>query len=249
MIIEIDRLEAHPANANRMTDAMLAKLAQHIEQSGQYPAVIVRPMPGAGAEAASSPAASSPGASSPARYQILDGHHRVLALRRMGRTEVECDVWPEVDDDRAAMLLLTLNRLRGEDDPQRRGELLRQLSCRIDLDRLARSLPDDLERIRNLIEMSRPPAGGSAAVEEAAKRARPGALPQALTFFLSGEERAAVLERLRAINADRRVALLAALGLSDRSTPNAIGTRQESGVDETKRRPADRRALKDAGGR
>jgi ParB-like chromosome segregation protein Spo0J len=236
MIIEIDRLEAHPANANRMTDAMLAKLAQHIEQSGQYPAVIVRPMRGEGEEAASSPS----------RYQILDGHHRVLALRRMGRTEVECDVWTEVDDDRAAMLLLTLNRLRGEDDPQRRGELLRQLSCRIDLDRLARSLPDDLDRIRKLIDVSRPPAGGSAAVEEAAKKARPGALPQALTIFLSGEERAAVLERLRAINADRRVALLAALGLGDRSTLNAMGTRQGSGVEATTRRPADGRALEGA---
>ncbi len=40
-------------------------------------------------------------------------------------------------------------------------------------------------------------------------------LAHALTIFLSGRERLAVLRRLRKIDGDRRVALLTALGIVD----------------------------------
>lgn len=41
-------------------------------------------------------------------------------------------------------------------------------------------------------------------------------LGHALTIFLSGRERLAVLRRLRKIDGDRRVALLTLLGLADK---------------------------------
>ncbi len=100
--IEIDLLRPHPANCNEMPANLLAKLAGHIEKSERYPPIIVRLLgDGDG-------------------YQILDGHHRVMALRKIGRAEACCVVW-EVGDDEALVLLATLNQLRGGDDVFKRA--------------------------------------------------------------------------------------------------------------------------------
>ena len=213
MLIDLDQLEAHHANANRMSDAMLAKLADHIERSGQYPAIIVRRLEGS----------SAAGDGRTQRYQILDGHHRVLALRRLGRREAECDVWDHVDDDRAAILLLTLNRLRGEDDPHRRGELLAQLTSRFDLEELQRRLPDDIDRIRKLIDLSRAPSEAESRARAASVEMHTNSLPQALTIFLPAREHTAAIARLRSIDPDRRQALLIALGLANSGGRPAVG--------------------------
>src|SRR5262245_40077038 len=109
-MIALDQLDDHPENANRMTPDALAKLRLHISRTGNYPPLIVR----------RSPACAD-------RHQILDGHHRAKALRELGHTSAQCAVWDVQDDRRAAMLLLTLNRLHGEDDPRRRGTLLAKL--------------------------------------------------------------------------------------------------------------------------
>lgn len=187
MLIPFEQLEAHPANANVMPEALLAKLETHLRETGQCPRLIVRELPGeiGGAK----------------RYQILDGHHRALVLRRLGRTAAECDVWADVDDRRAAMLLLTLNRLHGEDDPHRRGDLLAMLSRELDPRRMAELLPESPERIERLIALTQPPIDAIEAPDMEA-------LPQALTFFLSSEDRRAVLAALREIDADRNRALV-----------------------------------------
>src|SRR5262245_5592946 len=122
--IALKRLVAHPGNANRMKSAMMTTLIAHIRDSGQYPPLIVRPHP-----------------SLADHYQILDGHHRADALQALGRTEAQCEVW-HVDDARASLLLLTLNRLQGQDDPLRRAALLSKLLEGMDVKELARRLPD-----------------------------------------------------------------------------------------------------------
>jgi len=92
-----------------MSEDLRAKLAAHIEQSGRYPMVIVRPHP-----------------VEVGVYEILDGHHRVEVLRELGHTDVRCDVWA-VDDREAKLLLATLNRLQGQDSPIRRAQLIHRL--------------------------------------------------------------------------------------------------------------------------
>ncbi len=190
MLIPLDRLQAHPANANVMPEALLAKLEAHLRETGQCPHLIVRELPG--------------DAAGQTRYQILDGHHRALVLRRLGWPAAECDVWPDVDDRRAALLLLTLNRLHGEDDPHRRGDLLALLSRELDPQRMAELLPESSERIERLIALTQRPM-------ESIEEPDIEALPQALTFFLSSEDRRAVLAALRGVGADRNRALVLAL--------------------------------------
>jgi ParB family chromosome partitioning protein len=188
--IAIDRLVPHPGNANQMAAADLDKLGAHIARSGRYPALIVRPHP-ARAD----------------HYELLDGHHRLLALRRLGHTQAVCDIW-EADDEQAAMLLLTLNRLRGRDDPYLRGALLDRLADSLDMKDLLRLVPDDAARVQRLIESNHPPAPESLAPPE-----DPHLMPQAVTFFLTGPQRERLLAKLRAIARDRSAALIAALDL------------------------------------
>lgn len=101
-------LTPHPENPNRMEPEMFAKLVANIRRTGLMPAVIVRDL-GTG------------------QFQILDGHHRVKAAKKLGWDKVPVENWGQVSDGEARLLLATLNRLRGRDEKKLRTALLTQL--------------------------------------------------------------------------------------------------------------------------
>lgn len=211
MLIPLLQLDAHPHNANVMAEGMLAKLASHIRATGRYPPLIVRRM--SSSECGQNPnscvtlPAGHHEETVDARYQILDGHHRALALRQLGHARAQCDVWEDVDDQHADLLLLTLNRLHGEDDPFKRGELIARLSLATSTDHLARLLPDPLERIERLKALAASrlePVPAPKDLEEP---------PRAVTFFIEASAYPLLLQRLREIDPDRTQALLKALGI------------------------------------
>ena len=136
-IVEIEKLMPHPANPNCMAKAMFKKLLGHIERSGNYEPVIVRVHP----EKASC-------------YEILNGHHRVKALKAIGIDKVDCVVW-DVDDSESLVLLATLNRLGGHDLLERKTKLLKTLTKRIDIKDLAKQLPDNKKAIERLTSFIR----------------------------------------------------------------------------------------------
>ena len=202
--IEIERLHANPHNSNVMGERMLAKLVRHIQGSGRYPPIIVRPHADA--------------------YEILDGHHRVEALRRLDHTTARCLVWP-VDDDEALWLLATLNRLQGQDDARKRAALLRELGQRVEQAELARHLPDSDKRLKRLREMTATVA-----------RPRPpqpvDAMPEAVHFFLLPTQRRRLEARLRELGGTREQALMS---LVERAGPaenreEAKGAKDAKGV-------------------
>ena len=180
--LPLDRLHPHPANANIMPEAMLAKLAAHLQRTGRYPPLIVRPWED--------------------DYQLLDGHHRALALRRIGRALARCVVW-EVDDAEALLLLATLNRLEGADDPLRRADLLSRLRERrgVDMPELAAMLPENAERLERLLSLRDP------------VRVRPPkpleTMPVAVHFFLLPRQRRELEAVLAAAGGTREEALMA----------------------------------------
>jgi ParB-like chromosome segregation protein Spo0J len=102
-MIPLDDLVPHPLNSNVMNEEMQEKLRVHIKRTEQYPFLVVRPHP-----------------ELPGKYQVLDGHHRIAVLRELGHTEGRCDIW-KADDREAKILLATLNRLEGQDQPIRRA--------------------------------------------------------------------------------------------------------------------------------
>lgn len=136
--IPIEKLTAHPANPNVMSNAGFKKLVNHIERSGNYEPVIVRKDP-----------------DKANHYQILNGHHRVKALMQLGISNVRCVIW-DVSDDDALVLLNSLNRLNGKDELDKKASLIKQLRERFDAKSLAKQLPLTAPAIERLAGLKKP---------------------------------------------------------------------------------------------
>lgn len=168
-----------------MPEALADKLAEEIARTGHYPPIVVRPYLDG--------------------YQILDGHHRVMVLRRLGHETAHCVVW-DVDDQDALLFLATLNRLSGEDDPRKRAALVSELRQSLGVDALAKRLPEDAEKIQKLLDLhAAPPSPRPPMSLEQ--------MPVCLHFFLLPSQRRAVDKKLREHGGGREAALLSLLGI------------------------------------
>lgn len=163
--IPLEKLLPHPGNCNRMSKADFARLCAHIKRTGRYEPVVVRPHPGRRDS-----------------YQILNGHHRVEALKKLRCARAECVVW-RVPNDEANVLLATLNRLCGRDDLHKRSELIKRLSRRLSVKEMARLLPDGKKQLQRLKDLQKP------VVLSAAKA---NVFAEAVVFFLTPEQKAVV---------------------------------------------------------
>ena len=216
--IPLDDLAPHPENSNRMPPRLLEKLKGHIQRTGRYEPLVVRPLQmdevagGAGDQNESRACPTTAGQASRAteaggvsppnpqsairnpQYQLLNGHHRAQALRELGHTHARCDVW-EVDDAEARLLLATLNRLEGRDDPALRARLVSNLAGDVPASDLAALLPEPPDAVERLLKLAAPPPAPLA----------PETLlptPRPMTFFLTDEQHAAVSEALREVAGD-----------------------------------------------
>ena len=197
--IPLDALQAHPENSNRMPARLMEKLKSHIQRTGLYEPLVVRPLPhlapgehtGGNTREEAPLAVQPPVYSRGANYQILNGHHRAAVLRELGHTHARCDVW-EVDDREARVLLATLNRLEGRDDPAARAHLVARLAESASADDLARLLPEPPDAVERLLRLAQPPPA-PLDPNKVALPARP------MTFFLTEEQHDLVSEALREI--------------------------------------------------
>jgi ParB/RepB/Spo0J family partition protein len=133
--IALSKLLTHPDNPNVMSSDKFTKLVRNIQRSGLYEPIVVRPHP-----------------QDKGKYQIINGHHRLKALEKLGKKEANCLVW-DVDDKQTAILLTTLNRLSGTDDPAKKIELLRKLKEKFDSRVLAKLLPNTAKQIEQLTNL------------------------------------------------------------------------------------------------
>ena len=120
-----------------MDEETLAKLRRHIERTGRYEPLTVRPHP-----------------SEEGKFQVLNGHNRLRVLREIGHESALCTVW-NVDDDQTRLYLATLNRLAGKDVPERRTILLENLLESYEVDELTKLLPDSKKEMEELEQLIR----------------------------------------------------------------------------------------------
>jgi ParB-like chromosome segregation protein Spo0J len=168
--VPLDDLLPHPLNSNVMAPELREKLLAHIRRTGRYPFLVVRPHP-----------------VESGRYQVLDGHHRISVLRDLGHIEARCDVW-DVDDREAKLLLATLNRLEGQDQPLRRAQLLHELLAEMSAVDLGGLLPESEAEIRDLHSLLEFPAEEIALQLEAEAEEREKTLPVVIHFVVSHEQ-------------------------------------------------------------
>ncbi len=172
--IVLSKLIAHPDNPNVMSDATFRKLIRNIERTGLYEPIVVRPHP-----------------KEKDHFEIINGHHRVKALERLGRKEADCVVW-DVDDEQTAILLTTLNRLAGSDTLAKKIELLKKLTERMGTAQLAKLLPQTAKQIERL-----------AALKDSVQRTA-GSIPYAefaipLVFFVTKQQQEIIEKALSSI--------------------------------------------------
>lgn len=167
--IALKRLLAHPDNPNRMSKANFAKLVHNIEQTGLYEPLVVRPHP-----------------KKANAFQILNGHHRCQALRKLGYETAQAVVW-DVDDEQADIMLTTLNRLTGRDILAKKSALLRRLSRGTSTRDLAKRLPYTGAQLQRLADFKPPSTAG---------RTNSEAFAVPMVFFVNKTEQRAIEEAL-----------------------------------------------------
>lgn len=166
--VPINRLLPHPDNPNQMPQDLYAKLRWQIAQTGKYPSVIVRSL---GASARFGPGELVDGEKP---LQIIDGFHRWKILRELGHTQILVDDWGDLDDVQAARMLVTLNRLRGKDDPGKRASLLSLLRKGMSsYDEVARYVPESADDIKRKVEKLGTPSVEPADLEKVAASMEP----------------------------------------------------------------------------
>jgi len=164
--IPLAKLYEHPGNPNTMSAVVFGKLVRNIERTGRYEPLVVRPH-----------------RSMPGGFEILNGHHRVKALAKLGYESADAVVW-EVDDEQADILLATLNRLCGSDKMSKRSAILKRLSERLSSGEIARLLPETASQIEKLLTLKLPDVTMAAGVNSFA---------EPLVFFVT-EEQAETIE-------------------------------------------------------
>jgi ParB-like chromosome segregation protein Spo0J len=135
--IPIELIIERPENSNVMNVETAQKLRRHIERTGRYELLTVRPHP-----------------SEEGKFQVINGHNRLRVLRALNYQTANCVVW-NLDDDQTRLYLATLNRLSGSDVPERRAALLENLLTTFDINELTTLLPDDRKQIEELKRLSR----------------------------------------------------------------------------------------------
>lgn len=130
--IPIVLLKEHPENSNFMNAELSQKLRRHIEQTGRYEPLTVRPYP-----------------DEEGKFQVINGHNRLRVLRALKYIAVSCVVW-NLDDRQTKIYLATLNRLSGKDIPERRASLLENLLRSFEMKELTSLLPDNKKQIEQL---------------------------------------------------------------------------------------------------
>ncbi|MHC4265174.1 MAG: ParB/RepB/Spo0J family partition protein [Planctomycetota bacterium] len=172
-VIRLDRLVEHPDNANVQSKVTFGKLVRNIERTGLYEPLVVRPMPG-----------------KDGYYQVINGNLRKRALEKLEYKECDCIVW-DIDDEATDLLLLTLNRLGGKDQLDKKLNLLRRLNKNCGSKKLGKLLPQSMKQIERLVKLK----SEVVALKDESKN-----FAKAAVFFVDEEQESVVEEAVLRAN-------------------------------------------------
>lgn len=185
-LVSISLTKLHPdsRSANIMDDDRQAKLKTSVERNGCVQPLVVRKHP-----------------DKKGHYILVDGHYRHSILKELNAKDAQCVVL-DVDEAQAGLLLATLNRLRGEDHPRKRAELLEGLLPHYTPTDLSAMLPETEAQIQDLLALLKVEEEDIQATLQSHIEAEAASLPETLTFILTHDEATQVREALNHYDAD-----------------------------------------------
>jgi DNA modification methylase len=131
--IPLELLEPAPWNPNRVSAEVASKLERSIDTFGIVENLVVRPHP-----------------IKPGSYEVISGNFRLDLYRSLGFKTAPCHI-VSLDDAHARLLAQTLNRARGEDDPEAYARLLEQVLSAISIEEVLGYLPESEHSIDRLL--------------------------------------------------------------------------------------------------
>lgn len=181
--IPLAQLIPHPDNPNRMSRVTFAKLVRNIGQTGRYEPLIVRRITDIKGHISENITNLRRNTYESDIYQIINGHHRWQALKKLGKETADAVVW-DIDDDQTDILLATLNRLCGQDVLDKKLALLKRLSERAKPAELAKLLPQTKTRLEKLINLD-----SQQASLVRCRFGKGGSFANPLIFFVSDDQK------------------------------------------------------------
>ena len=100
-------------NPNKESDFIFKKLVESVKKIGFVVPVLVREIP-----TENTPA-----------FEIIDGEHKWTAARELGYTEILIANMGVVDELKAKALTISMNNIKGDDDPLKLAEILKQIKA------------------------------------------------------------------------------------------------------------------------
>jgi DNA modification methylase len=131
--IAVELLEPALWNPNRVSGKVAAKLERSITNFGIVENLVARPHP-----------------IQSGSYEVISGNCRLDLYRRLGLETAPCHV-VSLDDAHARLLAQTLNRTRGEDDPEAYARLLEQVLSEISIEEALGYLSESEHSIDRLL--------------------------------------------------------------------------------------------------
>ena len=180
--IGVEELTPNPWNPNRMSEAMRGKLKAYLQREGFVEPLVVRPIGGG--------------------FQILGGFHRWEIAKELGYRTVPC-VLVDVDDQRAKVLTINLNEMKGQSLPSLLASLIHDLSKERTLEDLEHQLPYSIAELKDSLDLLKIPEGLDAFLKEESER-QAKERPQILTFVV--EDADVVEQAIEAAKRDHGVA-------------------------------------------
>lgn len=126
--VDIKLVRPNPWNPNTMSKEMFEKAKHSLKELGMLGSILVREVCGI--------------------YEILDGEHRWKAAKELEYTEITIESLGEIDDQKAKVLTILLNNLKGKDDLEKRAAIFKELN-----ENQMSLLPFTKEEIENEIKL------------------------------------------------------------------------------------------------
>jgi ParB family chromosome partitioning protein len=164
--IPLEQLREAPWNPNEMDEATLRRLANSLGRFGAVLPLVVRPIEDG--------------------YEVIGGNQRLVVCRQENMNTVPC-VLVNLDDVQARLLAQALNRVRGEDDINRKAALVKQILSELPEEDVLAILPETASSLQALASLGQQTAGSLAAALSAWEKAKAVKLER-VSFALDGDQ-------------------------------------------------------------